>query len=317
MINLAKQIGHLILDTLNKALDDDIMTMGAAIAFYTIFSIAPIFLIIVALSGIFISEEVLSEQIKEQIKELLGGDMAENLMQFLNEHSLQSGSIVTTIFATLIIIFGATTVINQLKLSLNSIWNVTEVKISSVWKFLLNRLLSFGMVIVISLLLLSSLIAEAMIALLAALIFDLVPFIQVDFYRILTQITTLGFAITFFALIFRILPDVNVSWKHIFVGATVTTLLFLLGKYLIGFYLSTTGLQATYKAAGTLVIFIIWVYYNVLTILLGAVFTQVYTDRYGGTILPYSFVVLREKIRAVVSEEEPSETEEQQGEKKE
>jgi membrane protein len=110
----------------------------------------------------------------------------------------------------------------------------------------------------------------------------------------LTQITTTGFAVIFFALIFKILPDVHARWKDVLVGAVVTTLLFSLGKYLIGLYLSTTGIEATYRAAGTMIVFVIWVYYNIQTILLGAVFTQVYTEMFGGRILPYRFVELRE-----------------------
>jgi membrane protein len=159
---------------------------------------------------------------------------------------------------------------------------------------LANRLLSFGMIIIFSLLLLISLLAEVIIGLISGLFMELFPAVPLDFYHLLSQVTTVGFAVIFFTLIFKILPDVHARWKDVIIGAIITTLLFLFGKYLIGLFFSATGIQATYRAAGTLVVFVIWVYYNIQTILLGAVFTQVYTEQFGGRILPYRFVELKE-----------------------
>lgn len=293
-----KQIIHDIRDlisaTFSKAVDDDIMTQGAAIAFYTIFSVAPLFILIISLSGLFFSEQMITEQFRETLDELVGEEMALALIEFASDRSMDQASTITSVIATGIIIFGATTVINQLKLTLNKIWNVKDVKINSIWNFLLNRLLSFGMVIIFSLLLLTSLIAEALIGLISALFAEIIPGIELDYYLFLSQITTVGFAVIFFTLIFKILPDVHARWKDVIVGAVVTTLLFLLGKYLITLFFSAAGIQATYRAAGTLVIFVIWVYYNIQTILLGAVFTQVYTEKFGGRILPYKFVELKQ-----------------------
>jgi membrane protein len=294
MIRIYQDIKNLTGATFRKAIDDDIMTQGAAIAFYTIFSVAPLFILIISVSGLFFSDEMITDQFKETLNDLIGSEMTTALTDFASERSQSPTNIWTSILATGIIIFGATTVINQLKLTLNKIWNVNEVKINSVWRFLINRLLSFGMIIVFSLLLLISLLTEAIIGLISTLFTELLPGIPLDFYQLLSQITTIGFAVIFFTLIFKILPDVHARWKDVIIGAIVTTLLFLLGKYLIGLYLSATGIQATYRAAGTLVIFVIWVYYNIQTILLGAVFTQVYTEHFGGRILPYKFVELKE-----------------------
>ncbi len=294
MKQIIYDIRDLIKATFTKAVDDDIMTQGAAIAFYTIFSVAPLFILIISLSGIFFSEQMITEQFRETLNELVGEEMTLTLIEFASDRSMDQASTITSIIATGIIIFGATTVINQLKLTLNKIWNVKDVKINSIWKFLLNRMLSFGMVIIFSFLLLTSLLAEALIGLISALFAEIIPGIELDYYLYLSQITTVGFAVIFFTLIFKILPDVHARWKDIFVGAIVTTLLFLLGKYLITLFFSATGIQATYRAAGTLVIFVIWVYYNIQTILLGAVFTQVYTEKFGGRILPYKFVELKQ-----------------------
>ena len=288
-----EDIKELIIRTFNKAIDDDIITQGAAIAFYTIFSIAPLFILIVSLSGLFLSEDFIAVQIETYIAELAGEEIAENLSQFLSEASFSAAGLVTTIIAAITVIFGATTVIGQLKKTLNHIWNVADVQINSIWNFLLNRVLSFGMIILVSLLLLLSLLAEAVIAIVSGFLMGIIPFVDINFFQIVSEFTTLAFAVCFFSLIFKILPDVHAPWSDIIIGALVTTVLFLLGKYLIGLYLTASGIAVAYKAAGSLIIFVIWVYYNIQTILLGAVFTQVYTEMFGGNILPYRFVKLK------------------------
>lgn len=283
----------LVQRTFKKAIDDDILTQGAAIAFYTIFSIAPLIILVVALSSIFLSEEFITAQVQEQIASLIGDEMAENLNAALAGRTFSTTGFWTTVIAGFTVVFGATTVITQLKTTLNRIWNVYDVEMNSVWNFLLNRLLSFGIIIILSLLLLASLLAEVIIGVISGFFVQALPHTSIDIYQIVSSFTTIGFAVLFFTLIFKILPDVNAPWTDILVGGLVTTLLFLLGKYLIGVYLSASGIDVAYRAAGSLVIFVIWVYYNVQTILLGAVFTQVYTDMFGGKILPYRFVKLK------------------------
>lgn len=284
---------ELTIRTFKKAMDDDIITQGAAIAFYTIFSIAPLFILIVSLAGLFLSEEFIAAEIETYIAGLAGEDIAANLGQFLEQASFSPARVVTTVIAAVTVIFGATTVISQLKKTLNRIWNVSDVQINSVWNFLLNRVLSFGMIILISILLLLSLLAEAVIAIISGFLMDIIPYVDIDFFLVVSEIATIGFAVCFFTLIFKILPDVHAPWSDILIGAIVTTALFLLGKYLIGMFLSAANIEVAYRAAGSLVVFVIWVYYNIQTILLGAVFTQVYTDMFGGNILPYKFVKLK------------------------
>ena len=288
-------IKELLIRTFKKALDDDIITQGAAIAFYTIFSIAPLFILIVSLSSIFLSEEFITTQLQYQIAELTGDEIAENLNQFLLGISYSASGFRTTVLAIITVLFGATTVIAQLKTTLNRIWNVEQITMNSVWHFLLSRILAIGMIILISLLLIASLLAEAALGVISGIFIPSVNILDINFYQIISELTTLGFAVLFFTLIFKILPDVNARWVDILIGGLVTTLLFLLGKYLIGFYFSASGIDATYRAAGSLVIFVVWVYYNIQTILLGAVFTQVYTDMFGGKILPYKFVTLKKR----------------------
>lgn len=283
----------LIGSTIAKAIDDDILTQGAAIAFYTVFSVAPLFILIISVSDIFLSEEYIRNEVQALMSDFVGPDITSSLFQYIGEVNFRASGIFTTIIASLTLAFGATTVITQLKHTLNIIWNIESVQIKSVWNFLLNRLLSFGVIILATVLLVVSLLAEVVIGIISE--FFSQSFLNIDFgsYLMLTELTTVAFAMVFFALIFKILPDVNAPWKDIFVGAIATTALFMLGKYFIGLYLTASGISTAYRAAGSLVIFIVWVYYNVQTILLGAVFTQVYTDMFGGKIVPYSYVKLK------------------------
>ena len=289
---MIQQIKYLIAETIRKAGKDDIITQGAAIAFYTIFSFAPLFILIVALGNFFLSQQAFEAQIQEYLSGFVDPETLDLLTSYMEEKATEGEGLFTTVIALIIVVFGATTVIGQLKLTLNRIWNVTEVRINSIWNFLLNRLLSFGMIILISLLLIISLLAEAAFAVVAEFFTDLIPNMELALFQVSAQLGTIGFSIIFFTLIFRILPDVHAPWKDLLIGSIVTTFLFLIGKYIIGFYFTTTGIEAAYRAAGSLVILIVWVYYNVQTILLGAVFTQVYTKKYGGKIQPYRYVSL-------------------------
>lgn len=289
---MIQQIKYLIAETIRKAGRDDIITQGAAIAFYTIFSFAPLIILIVALGNFFLSQQTFEAQIQEYLSGFVDTDTLDLLTAYMEEKATEGEGLFTTVIALVIVAFGATTVIGQLKLTLNRIWNVREVRINSVWNFLLNRLLSFGMIILISVLLIISLLAEAAFAVVTQFFSGLIPNIDLAIYQFSAQLGTIGFSIIFFMLIFRILPDVHAPWKDLLIGSIVTTFLFLIGKYIIGFYFTTTGIEAAYRAAGSLVILIVWVYYNVQTILLGAVFTQVYTKKYGGKIQPYRYVSL-------------------------
>lgn len=289
---LFKDIWHLIQATAKKAGDDEIFTFGAAIAFYTIFSIAPLLILVLSISGFFMNQGTILEQIQIVAGEFMDESMITALNEFAQNRIEEGAGVLTTIIATFVIIFGATTVISQLKIALNKIWNVREVKINSIYNFMFNRVLSFLMILMFSTLFVTSLIAESVLIVVSDLITDIWPALNLDYLISAAQFGTIGFAVLSFTLIFKILPDVHARWSDVLVGGVVTTLLFIFGKYLIGIYFSAAGIDAAYRAAGSLIIFVIWVYYNSLIILVGAVFTQVYTERFGGKIMPYRFVTL-------------------------
>lgn len=291
---LLRDILRLLITTVNKAIEDEIFTFSAAIAFYTIFSFAPILILLLYLGGIFLSEQTIINQIQSVAGNFLDQSVLNNMNQYLSQLNLSEGSLFTTILAIAAVVFGATTVVGELKIALNRIWNVKEVKMNSVWNFLFNRLLSFGMIIILGTLLILSLVAEAILGTIGTWLVNFLPDFGLDYYQLVIQIGTIIIATIAFTLIFSILPDIQARLKDVAVGGLVTTLLFLIGKFLISYYFTSAGITAAYKAAGSLIIFIIWVYYNILVVLIGAVFTQVYTERYGERILPYRFSSLEE-----------------------
>jgi len=290
-----RDIWRLLVTTVNKAIEDEIFTFSAAIAFYTIFSFAPILILLLYLGGIFLSEQTIIDQIQNVAGNFLDESVLNNMNQYLAQLSLGEGSLLTTILAIVAVVFGATTVVGELKIALNRIWNVKEVKMNSVWNFLFNRLLSFGMIIILGALLILSLVAEAALGTIGTWLVNFLPDFGLDYFQLVIQVGTIIIATIAFTLIFSILPDIQARLKDVAVGGLVTTILFLIGKFLISYYFTSAGITAAYKAAGSLIIFIIWVYYNILVVLIGAVFTQVYTERYGKRILPYKFASL-EKI---------------------
>ncbi len=292
MKRILRDIWELLSATINKAVEDEIFTFSAAIAFYTIFSVAPLLVLIVTLGSLFLNEQEVVRQLQFYAGNFLDESMIRTFNEYISQRTVDDRGILTSVLAVVVILFGATTVVNELKTALNRIWNVKEVKIHSVWNFLFNRALSFGTIILLVILLIASLTAEAALGAFGGWLIYYLPDFGLDYYMVASQIGTIIIATVAFTLIFMILPDIHADWKDVVVGGLVTTILFIIGKYLIAFYFSSTGIEVAYKAAGSLIIFVIWVYYNILIILLGAIFTQVYTEKFGDKIIPYKFVTL-------------------------
>lgn len=265
--------------TITNATKHDVPLHGAAIAFYTIFSIAPFFIIILSLSQFLLSEELVQQKLYELMVEFLGSDMAGSIQKLIETYGSSPTSIFAYVLAIVTILFGATTVIAQLKSSLNAIWEVPARKRHAVYQYLFDRLLSFAVIIITTVLFISVLLIEAATPLIADF-FDLViPNFLEPLLTFGLPLSSFLLALLFFYIIFRILPDVKIPRKDVFMGALVTALLFLAGKYLVGLYLGNSSVQMAYRAAGSFVVFLIWTYYNIQIILFGAEFTHVYSKK--------------------------------------
>lgn len=291
-----KTIFKLIQESFTEWQEDKASLLAAALAYYTVFSITPLLVIAIAIAGAVFGQDAARGEILKQMNGLVGIQGAQVIETALaNADQPQLGSIAS-IISVIILLIGASGVFAQLQEALNTVWNVkAKPEKQGIWEFIRKRLLSFGMVLAIGFLLLVSLILSAMLSGISNLDINLLPGFD-PLWEIVNFVISFGFVSLLFALIYKYLPDVKIRWKDVWVGAIITALLFTIGKYLIGLYLGQGSLGSTYGAAGSLIIFLAWVFYSAQILLFGAEFTQVYARKYGRKILPNSHAELTKSI---------------------
>lgn len=262
---------------------DNCMQLAAALAYYSIFSLAPLLIIVIAVVGFIWGDEAARGSLQGQISGMVGSDTASMLQTMVANASKPSTNIWATIIGGATLIFGASGVFNQLKQSLNQIWNIPAPTGLGVMGFIKTRVLCFAMVLGIGFLLLISLVLSAVLTALDHLISTYVP-IPTVFLQVLSFALSFGVVTLLFALIYKILPDARVQWRSVWLGAAVTALLFTIGKTILGLYLGREGVASSYGAAGSFVVLLMWVYYSSLILFVGAEFTQVFARKMGHDI---------------------------------
>jgi membrane protein len=277
-----RTIWSLLKETVDEWQRDKVSQMAAALAYYTLFSIAPLLVIAVAVAGAVFGQEAARGEVVAQIQGLLGKAGAEVVQTALaNTQNPQSGNgIVPFIISTLALIFGASGVFIQLQDSLNAVWNVEPSPQAGVKAVVRKRIFSFAMVITIGFILMVSLIVSTTLAALSTFTNQLFPALE-SLWRLVNIGISLGVFTLLFALIYKYLPDIRIAWKDVLVGALFTSILFSIGKELLGLYLGNGSFGSAYGAAGSVVTILAWIYYAVQIMLFGAEFTQVYTRKYG------------------------------------
>jgi membrane protein len=287
----AKTVLRLLKETFAEWQKDRVPLLAASLAYYTVFSIAPLLIIAISIAGAFFGEEAVRGEIIGQIQGLIGKDSASTIQGMLqNTQKANSGGTIATIFGIITLLLGASGVFGQLQEALNIIWEVKPKPGRNLVKFIQARFLSSAMVLVIGFLLLVSSVLSTVLASVTHFIRNLWPGFQLlgqslDFLLSLFVVTLL------FASIYKVLPDVKVPWRNLWTGAGVTALLFNFGKYLIGLYLGSSGIASAYGAAGSIIIVLVWVFYSAQILLLGAEFTQVYSKYLGIPIRPSQHAV--------------------------
>ncbi len=261
--------------------------LAAALAYYTIFSLAPLLVISLAVAGMVFGEAAVAGQLVAQTELIVGRDIAltiESIIQ--NAARLQSSSILATVLGSLLLFMGASGVFNQLKTTLNMIWGISiKPNGRSIPNIIKARFLSFSMVVGIGFLLLTSVALSVGLTALRRYMLSVSPALVQNLPR---QDITLGLLLLplLFAIIFRVLPDAELAWRDVWLGAVVTGLLFMLGEFLIGQYLTHGSIGSAFGAAGSVVVILAWIYYSALIFTFGAEFTKVYANRYGSKIRP-------------------------------
>jgi len=259
--------------------------LGAALAYYMVFSIVPLLIIIIAIIGLVFGQEAAQASIMQQIAAVLGEQTAAAIQDMIQRANQPSTGVVSTVIAIGTLLLGASGFFGQLQDALNTVWGVEPKEGRGLWGLIKDRFLSFVAVIGTGFLLLVSLVVSAALAALGKWFGDLLPAPEVVL-QTFNLLVSFGVIAGLFALIFKMLPDVHIAWKDVWIGAGITSLLFTIGKFSVGLYLGKSNVASGYGAAGSLVIILVWVYYSAQILLFGAEFTQVYANRAGGRIVP-------------------------------
>lgn len=286
-----KKCFSLLTATFNAFLDDKALKMSASLAYYTVFSMAPLLMILISAASLFYGKDAIQNKVFQELNGLIGNDAALTIQEILKEITLKSDSTLAIIIGIATLFIGATGVFVEIQDSINEIWRV-RAKPKKGWKkLILNRLLSFSMIISLGFLLIVSLIVNGIILALSEKLSRYFPDTTIWVVESVNAGLTFGVIAALFAIIFKYLPDVEIAWKDVRIGAIFTAAMFTLGRFLIGLYIEQVGPGSAYGAAGSLIVILVWVYYTSAILYFGAEFTQVYAQCYGGKIAPASYAV--------------------------
>ncbi|CAN5508882.1 YihY/virulence factor BrkB family protein [soil metagenome] len=275
--------GPLFVQSFNDWLADRALRFSAALAYYSIFAMAPLVIIAIAVAGLAFGEEAARGQVYQQIEWFLGPKGAAEIQSLIQASSDTRQSVLATIVGVVTLLIGASGVFGQLKDALNSIWGVM-LKPGGTMASLKEYLLNFSMVLGVGFLLVISLLLSAVLQAINTFMTGYFPI--PSFVAPLTAAVSFFVLVLLFALIYKVLPDVKIGWRDVWIGSTVTALLFTAGKFLISLYLAKSSVASSFGAAGALILILVWVYYSTTIFLLGAEFTKVYASRYGSGIRP-------------------------------
>jgi membrane protein len=282
-----KDIPALLKETYKDWMDDEPFDLSAIVAYYSIFSLPALLIIVVTIAGLAFGQEAVQNQISGQIGGMIGSDSAKDVQAMIANSYAKGNSTIALVVGVATLLFGATGVFMALQKSLNRIWEVKQdPKKSGIKTLLKARAISFGIIMAIGFLLLISLALTAGLTALSDWVAARMPDFFLYVFYVINFLVTLAIITLLFALLFRFLPDVNIEWRSVWVGATITALLFVIGKFALALYFGKAEPGSTYGAAGSIILILLWVSYSCLILFFGAEFTQVYAKRYGHTIEP-------------------------------
>ena len=279
-------VAKIVKDVANDFIDDNVMLYAASIAFYAIFSLPAVLILVVFVGSVFYGEKAMQGQLYDQIAIHVGPNIALQIENILKNVKISDAGTVAKTIGIATLLFSATTVFVNIQLALNEIWGVRAKPKKGWLKLIVDRLFSFAVVGSLGLILLASLLVDTILNVSEPFLVRFFSDYTVYLLQTASFVLLIGLLTTVFTTVFKVLPDAKVRWRDVWVGALVTTILFVLGKELIGLYLRSSTLSSAYGAAGSLVLLLIWIYYSSVIFLLGAVFTKIYSQRVGRAIRP-------------------------------
>ena len=282
---------EILKDTFTGFLEDKGLKLSASLSYYTLFSIAPLLLLIISIAEIFLGADAAQGRLFSELNGLLGDEAAAQVQETIANLRINGKSTTAIIIGGITLLIGATTVFGEIQDSINIIWRVKPKPKRGWVKMIKDRLMSSSLIIVLGFLLLVTLVLNGILSGLGDYLRLYIPDITILLFNILNIIIGFMVIAILFGTIFKILPDAKIAWKDVRVGAFFTACLFMLGKYGIGFYIETTGTASLYGAAGSVIIILLWIYYTAAILYLGAEFTRAYADHSGIRIVPAEFAV--------------------------
>ncbi|HYC86216.1 MAG TPA: YihY/virulence factor BrkB family protein [Chryseosolibacter sp.] len=281
-----KNFGALFKDTYREWSEREPFSNSIIVAYYTIFSLPGLLVIIVNLAGYFFGHEAVTSQISSQVGGLVGGDTARSIEEMVANASKSEGTGLATVLSVATLLFGATGVFYQIQQILNKMWEVKPKPKQKLLKLVRDRVFSFGLVLVIGFLLLVSLVLSAAVTTVSKWVSSNISESLVVLFSAVDIVLSIGVSTLLFAAIYKFLPDAKIRWKDVWVGALLTSVLFVIAKFLLGLYFGHSNPGSTYGAAGSIILIMLWVSYAGMILLFGAEFTKVYADTYGVKIEP-------------------------------
>jgi membrane protein len=291
----AIKIGYLLKETFNGFIDDNGIKLSAALSYYTVFSLAPLLIIIMYLCGIFFGADAVRGEIFGQINGLVGSDAALQIQETIKKVELSNSNAFAQTFGLIILLIGASGVFAEIQDSINYIWGIKAKPKRGLIKYLYNRLMSFSMIGSVGFLLLVGLIANSLVDVFSKRLAVIFPEDTIFLFYAINTLLIFGIITLLFSIIFKTLPDGKIALRDCIIGASFTAVLFMLGKFLIGFYLGRYNIASIYGAAGSVILILVWVYYSAIILYFGAEFTKVYASTHGQKIIPNAYSVHIEK----------------------
>jgi membrane protein len=286
-----RKLPKILVATFKGFSDDKGLKLSASLAYYTIFSIGPLLLLLMSLASIFYGQEAIEGKVFGQLNGLLGNSAAKQIQEIIQNVQFSGKTKFALVISIATLLVGATSLFIEIQDSLNSIWKLKAKPKKGWMAFLKNRLLSSSLIISLGFLLIVTLIVNGVIEVLMGRLGVMFGSATTIIMMVINLLITFVVITVLFSIIFKFLPDAKIQWKHVRTGAIFTALLFMIGRYAIGLYIQKTGTESTYGAAGSIVIILVWIYYSSVILYLGAEFTQVYTDSIGGHIEPAEYAV--------------------------
>jgi membrane protein len=271
--------------------DDMALKYSASLAYYTVFSLAPLLLLLISLAGIFLGRDAIQGRVFGEINGLVGNEAAKQIQDMIKNLEMSGKSTLSVIIGVITLIIGATSVFGEIQESINIIWKV-KAKPKTGWvKLIKNRLLSGSIIVTLGFLLLVSFVVNGLLLALSEKLKTFLPDVTVLLFEAINLAISFMVIAVLFGVIFKVLPDAKIRWRDVKSGAIFTSILFMIGRLVIGLYISSSGTSSTYGAAGSLIVILLWVYYTAAILYFGAEFTRAYADFHGVEIQPAEFAV--------------------------